>query len=191
MTIPATSSNKQQLRGEIRQLLRGAPRESEGVREALRRWLAARPALRTVALFAALPGEIDLLPLLASAPDRRWLFPRVCGEDLVFCEVRDPACDLQPGSLGIREPSPALPGVPLSEIDVFLCPGLAFDPLGGRLGRGRGYYDRALAASRPDALKLGICHPCQLVADTFPQAHDVIMDAVISGADTPTTGKLT
>lgn len=181
MTISAATSNKQQLRGELRRLLHDATRESAPVREAARRWLAAHPALRTVALYAALPEEVDLLPLVAWDPGRRWVFPRVCGEELVFHAVRDVTCDLQRGTLGIREPAPALPRVPLAEVDVFLCPGLGFDPHGGRLGRGRGYYDRALASAHPAALKLGICHPCQRVADTFPQPHDVLMDEVISG----------
>lgn len=181
MTISATSNKKQQLRREIRQLLGEGPRDSGGVCETARRWLAARPALRTVALFAPLPEEVDLLPLVAWDPNRRWVFPRVCGAELRFHEACGVAADMSRGALGIREPSPGLPGVPLSEIDVFLCPGLAFDPTGGRLGRGRGYYDRALAGARPDAIKLGICHPIQLVADTFPEAHDVLMDEVISG----------
>jgi len=181
VTISDSSNKKQQLRSEIRGLLADGQRDSAPVCEAVRRWLAARPALRTVALFAALPEEVDLLPLQAWDSNRRWVFPRVCGDDLRFHEVCDVARDLLRGTLGIREPSPALPRVPLREVDVFLCPGLAFDANGGRLGRGRGYYDRALASARPDAIKLGICHPVQRVADTFPQAHDVIMDEVISG----------
>lgn len=139
--------------------------------------------MRTVALYAAMPEEVDLLPLVAWDPDRRWVFPRVCGEDLVFHEVRDCDRDLIPGRMGIREPSPSLPQVAAGEVDVFLCPGLAFDAGGGRLGRGRGYYDRTLAAARPGALKVGVCLPCQRVADTFPQAHDVAMDVVISGEE--------
>ena len=165
----------------MRRLLRSGPFDSAPVCEAARRWLAGRPDLRTVALYAALPGEVDLLPLVAWDPGRRWLFPRVCGEELVFHEVREVARDLASGSCGIREPSPALPRVAPPEIDVFLCPGLAFDRHGGRLGRGRGFYDRALASARPDALKLGICHPIQLVADTYRQAHDVAMDELIAG----------
>jgi 5-formyltetrahydrofolate cyclo-ligase len=38
-----------------------------------------------------------------------------------------------------------------------------------------------LANARPDALKLGICFEIQLVADTFPEPHDVRMDHVIAG----------
>ena len=183
MTISIASNNKPQLRAEIRRLLHAAPQHEHQVCDAARRWLAARPELRTVALYAALANEVDLMPLPAWDPNRRWVFPRVCGNELVWHEVRDVVNDLVPGSFGIREPSPALPRVPLDAVDVFLCPGLAFDARGGRLGRGRGFYDRMLANARPDAIKVGVCHPIQRVADTFPQVHDVAMDAVITGED--------
>lgn len=181
MTIP-NSSHKKQLRNSIRSLLRTAPATSAATCEAVREWLAARPALHTVALFAALPGEVDLLPLLAWDPARRWVFPRVISHDLAFHQVQDPYRDLIIGlPLGIREPSPSLPLVPLTAVDVFLCPGLAFDHHRGRLGRGRGFYDRTLAAARPDALKIGVCHPHQLVLNVFQEPHDVSMDEVIAG----------
>ena len=35
--------------------------------------------------------------------------------------------------------------VPLDKISIFLIPGRAFDRSGGRLGRGKGYYDKTLA----------------------------------------------
>lgn len=162
--------------------MRAAPQDSGAVRAAVCRWLAARPALQTVASYAPLAEEVDLLPLLAWDPGRRWVFPRVCGDHLALHEVRDANNDLQQGAFAIREPSPALPVVPICDVDVFLCPGLAFDPIGGRLGRGRGYYDRMLAHARSGTLKVGICHPIQRVPDTFPQAHDVFMDVVISSS---------
>jgi len=165
----------------MRRLLRAAPMTSTGVCEAVRQWLAVRPELQTVALFAALPEEVDLLPLLAWNPDRCWVFPRISGDDLVFHQVRDPARDFMAGPLGLREPSPVLPVVPASVVDVFLCPGLAFDGHGGRLGRGRGFYDRMLATARPDSLKIGVCLPIQQVPDTYPEIHDVMMDGVIDG----------
>jgi len=180
VTISAASNNKQQLRAEIRRQLRASSLDSGAVREAVRCWLAARPELRTVALFAALAREVDLLPLMAGDPHRRWVFPRVCGQDLVWHEVRDVEDDLVSGTLGISEPTATLPVVQVCAVDVFLCPGLAFDDKGGRLGRGGGFYDRTLAGARPDALKVGVCHPVQRVAETFPEPHDISMDAVIS-----------
>ena len=178
MTIPNTT-RKSQLRTEIRRLLRAAPPASAAICETVREWLAARPALQTVALFAALPEEVDLLPLLAWDPTRCWLFPRVAGDHLVFHQVREPVREFIAGPLGLREPAPALPVVSVPTIDVFLCPGLAFDDRGGRLGRGRGFYDRVLALARPDALKVGVCQPFQRVADTYPEPHDVPMDWII------------
>jgi len=99
----------------------------------------------------------------------------------MFHAVKNPDLELVPGAFGILEPSPTLPVVDLAKIDVFLCPGLAFDSHGGRLGRGRGYYDRLLARARPDAYKIGVCFPHQLVPETFTEPHDIHMDLVISG----------
>lgn len=173
---------KQQLRTEVRRALRAAtPGPGPAICEAVARWLDARPGLRTVASFAAMADEVDLLPLLARLPGRRWLLPRVVGEELIFHEVSDPDRDLTAGTLGIREPRRERPEVAIAEVDVFLCPGLAFDPRGGRLGRGRGYYDRALALARADALRVGVCHPLQRVPDTYPAPHDVPMQVVIDG----------
>jgi len=165
----------------MRELLREHTHDSATVREAVSRWLVAHPEIRTISTFAALPGEPDLLPLLAEFPDRQWIFPRVENEWLRLHPVADASNDLLPGAFGIREPSPALPVVAVSEIDAFLCPGLAFDQTGGRLGRGRGFYDRLLAQARPGARKLGIAFPFQLVANTFPEPHDIRMDQILIG----------
>jgi 5-formyltetrahydrofolate cyclo-ligase len=142
-------------------------------------WLEAHPAPRTIAAFAALPGEVDLMDLIARHPERRWVFPRVEESDMHFHAVGNPAVDLTTGAFGVREPFPALPIVEIAEIDVFFCPGLAFDARGGRLGRGKGFYDRMLAQVRPDALKIGVCHQAACVDDTFPEPHDIAMDKVI------------
>lgn len=142
-------------------------------------WLADHPDADVIATYAPLPGEIDLLPLVALHPERRWVFPRVEGEVLQFYEVADLESDLAPGAFGILEPLTSLRIVAVSEIDVFLCPGLAFDKHGGRLGRGRGFYDRILAQTRPGTWKIGICHPARLIAEIPMEAHDIRMDAVV------------
>jgi 5-formyltetrahydrofolate cyclo-ligase len=165
----------------MRRLLRETCHDSQAVCAAVERWLAGHPGLRTIAVFRALPGEVDLAEITACHRDRRWVYPRVAGDELVFHAVENPTADLSPGTMGIREPPPDLPQVEVEEIDAFLCPGLAFDAHGGRLGRGRGYYDRMLARARPDALKMGVCFPQQLVPDTFSQAHDIPMDGVLTG----------
>lgn len=154
--------------------------KSGAVCHALHLWLADRPHLKTIAVFSPLPGEIDLSDFIARHPEIRWAYPRVIDDHfLEFHEVRNPAVDLFPGIFSILEPSPSLPEIQPADIDAFICPGLAFDPNGGRLGRGKGYYDRILEKSRSDALKIGVCFPEQLVPDTFSEPHDIRMDAVI------------
>lgn len=167
---------------DVRRLLRETP-PGDGLAacEAVARWLGGRPGLLTVASYAAMADEVDLRPLLEWLPEHRWVLPRVVGDELVFHEVRDAERDLVVGAFGIREPTVGLAVVAIPEVDVFLCPGLAFDPTGGRLGRGRGFYDRILAGARPDAIRVGVCHPLQRVADAHPEAHDVPMNWVIDG----------
>lgn len=159
----------------MRRLLRESPPDSHPPCAAFHRWLLARPDLHTIAVYSPLPGEVDLSAVIRRHPEIRWVYPRVSGDHLTF----HPGGDLIPGAFGILEPAPRSPEVPLREIDAILCPGLAFHEKGGRLGRGRGFYDRLLARARPGTLKIGICFPEQLVPDTFSEAHDIPMDEVI------------
>ena len=179
MAIPESSKRKSQLRATQRRILRDTPADSRTVCDALDRWLGNQSGLRTIAVFAALPGEPDLSELVARHPQRCWVYPRVAGDDLAFHAVENPAVELTPGAFGIREPSPAVAEIAVHHIDAFLCPGLAFDGHGGRLGRGRGFYDRMLAGARHGAVKVGVCSVSQIVPDTFPESHDVRMDVVV------------
>ena len=165
----------------MRQMLRAQTPDSQNACAALDRWLRERPTVRTLAVFSPLPGEVNLAASIDLQRDKKWVYPRVGTNLLTFHAVHDRAVDLVPGSFGILEPDPSLPAVEIEEIDVFICPGLAFDPRGGRLGRGRGFYDRILAHARNDAFKLGICFALQQVPDTFSEPHDVRMDEVIAG----------
>lgn len=144
-------------------------------------WLREHPEISRIALFSTLPGEPDLMSLVARFPERTWCFPRVIdAQALTFHPVHDTAKDLHPAAFGIREPAKDAAAIAIREIDAFICPGIAFDRTGGRLGRGRGYYDRMLAGARCDAVKIGACFACQIVDSTFPEDHDVRMDVVIS-----------
>ena len=164
----------------MRRISHGQAQDSTAVCNAVAHWLAARTNLKTIAVFSALRGEVDLADLVANHPDRTWVYPKVAGEFLTFHPVKNPALELVTGAFGILEPiaTPAAV-VPIDQIDAFFCPGIAFSRDGGRLGRGRGFYDRMLAQARPDALKIGVCFANQLVPDTFSQVHDIQMDTVI------------
>lgn len=67
-----------------------------------------------------------------------------------------------------------------NEIDLILVPGLAFSEDRHRLGRGGGFFDRLLAGAGKNAFKLGICFSFQILERIPTEAHDVVMDAVVT-----------
>ncbi|MEK6607981.1 MAG: 5-formyltetrahydrofolate cyclo-ligase [Myxococcota bacterium] len=138
---------------------------------------------RTLAYYAPQGGEIDLLPLAADdlAAGRAVCFPRVEAErrELRFRRVRDLG-ELSPSEYGIRAPLAEAAETPAESIDLYLVPGLAFDPEGRRVGRGAGYYDRALRGVR--GFKVGVAHDFQVAERVADGDGDVAMDAVVTDA---------
>lgn len=172
---------KRSLRQELRKHCPSpTPEVNTALIEHLRIALLARPALHTVATFAALPDEPAILSLTSVLPDRRWVLPVVIGDDLEFRAISDPHLDLQAGAFGILEPQRSCPMVRTGEIDLFLCPGMAFDPTGARLGRGRGFYDRLLANARNDASMWGVTWSPRTRVIVPREPHDLTMHAVLT-----------
>lgn len=159
----------------MRQALRHRTLDVSPACAALEHWLINHTTCKTIATYSALAGEVDLSVISSQHPHRRWVYPKVVGKHLTFHH----ATILEVGSFGILEPPAGSHEVPLEEIDAFLCPGLAFDMCGNRLGRGLGFYDRMFSRARQDALKIGVCFPFQIVQDLYCEAHDVKMDQVL------------
>jgi 5-formyltetrahydrofolate cyclo-ligase len=156
------------------------------------RWLNARAVL----LYATIPGEIDTTPLfhLAKRSGKTIFYPRIEGEDIAFYQV-DELLDLEPrGPWHIMEPRRGTASlsdwlatsisagtdlqVPIPILGII--PGLAFDLQGGRLGRGKGYYDRFLSSIEHkkfsctiDLYTLGICLGEQVLDQVPRSPHDI------------------
>jgi 5-formyltetrahydrofolate cyclo-ligase len=125
----------------------------------------------TVMAFSSFGSEVDTSPIIErlERDGRRVALPRVEGRDIVPVAYRS-GDRVSPTSFGALEPAGGERVAP-EEIDVVIVPGLAFDRSGHRVGYGRGFYDRFLAAVRPDALTVGICFSVQLM-DEVPQGRD-------------------
>ncbi len=135
---------------------------------------------RHVVLYAARVGEVDPRPLEAhaGASGAATYYPCVEGEQLAF--RRAAFAELKPGRFGVPEPARAAPLLdPATDDIVVIVPGLAFDRRGGRLGTGRGYYDRALPAL-PGALRVGLALQA-FVVDRIPtEPWDVPVHAIVT-----------
>jgi 5-formyltetrahydrofolate cyclo-ligase len=133
----------------------------------------------------AFPGEVDLTAFIAAMLKKRRVYlPRVeSAGRMVFVRIReDWASQLERGPQGILQPSAGNTELFEPEMEAqiaVVCPGLAFDRSGRRLGRGGGYYDRVLEDSTlSGAVRIGVCYSVQIVPDIPADAHDIPMDYV-------------
>jgi len=136
----------------------------------------------SILFFASMPDEVDLWPLLEETltGGRIAALPRFdpASNDYLARRVQNPQNEIAPGQFGIREPKAGCPEIPLERLGLVLVPGVAFDLRGGRLGRGRGYYDRLLLEIH--GIKCGIAFDEQMV-ETVPAGKlDVRMDFILT-----------
>jgi 5-formyltetrahydrofolate cyclo-ligase len=93
--------------------------------------------------------------------------------------------ELQVGKFGILEPPLDLrkeSGRRLepATVDLIVIPGLAFDRTGGRMGYGRGHYDRLIPQLSPACLRVGLAFDEQIVDWVPTEPHDAAMHLVIT-----------
>jgi 5-formyltetrahydrofolate cyclo-ligase len=140
-----------------------------------------------IAIYAALPHELDTAPLIALAAKRGCLIylPRIDrarrARGMRFVEMRGA---LRINRLGIAEPQSAAT-LSARWLDLVFLPLTGFDQRGVRLGTGGGFYDRAFAFRRwrrvwhaPRLVGLG--YAFQELPHLDAAAHDVLMDAVVT-----------
>jgi 5-formyltetrahydrofolate cyclo-ligase len=173
------------LREELRRRLRALSPEERGessrlIRNAcvgLPEWSRAR----VTGLFHPRSDEPDIWPLVevAWAAGKTVTLPAYDAVRSVYrwSRVRGPQ-DLAPGRYGIAEPRAHCDPVDAESLDLALVPGLGFSTDGGRLGRGRGFYDRLLVSFRGKGL--GVAFDFQVLPQIPREDHDVRLDGVIT-----------
>ena len=139
-------------------------------------WQEARAVLG----FLPLADELDLSGALRDAIDAGKVvaLPRYLPERGVYGAAQYRGEFLDKGRFGIAEPPANAPELPLKQLDFVLVPGVAFDGFGGRLGRGKGFYDRLLAEI--GGRKCGVALDEQVVERLPSESHDVPMDFVLT-----------
>jgi 5-formyltetrahydrofolate cyclo-ligase len=89
--------------------------------------------------------------------------------------------ELEHGRFGLfQPPGPRLGATAIAEADAVVVPALAVDRFGIRLGRGGGYYDRALVHARPDAVLVTVVFDDERFDELPREAHDRPVRAVVT-----------
>ena len=182
-----TQTDKQELRREklhARKAL--APDYRKSADASIRSRVEALPEYQNASVIAAYASdgtEPDLIPLLrkARAEGKTICFPRWREQDSQYeMAVADEAFTLVEGKWKMPEPPQDAPSVSPDMLRkaLWLVPGVAFDRKCGRLGRGKGIYDRFLAGIEGTAA--GIAYDCQLTAAVPRDVHDRLLELVVT-----------
>lgn len=147
--------------------------------------LALLDAPATVCAYVSTAGEPPTNVLLQRllAASHRVLLPVLLADlDLDWASWSGGAA-LAPGRFALLEPTGPRLGVDaVAGADLVVCPGLAGDRGGSRLGRGGGSYDRALARTR--ALRVLLLHDEEVLDSVPAQPHDQPVDVIVTPART-------
>jgi 5-formyltetrahydrofolate cyclo-ligase len=187
-TINDTRRLKRQMRAEAA-VRRASQADAEHLSREIFRRLAALPeyaAAATVLVYLDIRSEVRTRWFLPSAwaAGKRVAVP-FCEESRLGLFRLDHLDQLAPGAMGILEPKSDLrtladKRIAPADLDLIVVPGLSFDRRGGRLGYGKGYYDKLLHEVRGDAAKVAVCFECQLAAEIPALPHDVRMDLIVT-----------
>lgn len=175
---------KTELRARLRRLRRelaaAAPDAAQKACDQLP--LGRLPAFACYSGYHAMGAELDPSPLIRRLARTGAMFAMPAAErpdaPLAFraWDSRDPAV---PDLFGVPSPPPTAPEL---HPDLIVCPLLAFDRKGGRLGQGGGHYDRTIANLRAmkSVFVLGLAYSGQEVADLPAEPHDQRLDAILT-----------
>ena len=186
---PELLRKKHKLRAEAHNRRRRQPNAELLSRRILAR-VAEMPeyrAARTVLCYVSFRSEVCTRQFLdAALADGKNLVVPYCRDDrLELFRIESLAGDLAPGTWDILEPRADLRTcadrhVAPSDLDLVVVPGLALDRQCGRIGYGKGYFDRLFPHVRPEAALVAVAFECQMFDEVPMLPHDVRVDKIVT-----------
>ena len=146
----------------------------------LTQWRTARRVLA----YSSIGSELQMASLLAATPaeGKILVLPRInkAQRRLDLFQVSAWERDTEAGIWGILEPRTSCPTVAAESIELVIVPGLAFDPSGGRMGYGGGYYDELLPRLAPSCWRIALAFDAQVVPAVPCDPNDQRVDLIIT-----------
>lgn len=139
---------------------------------------------KVIAAYMAFKNEVDLSLLIQNAFEnqKRVLIPVTDNKnsDIFLAEI-DKSTEFINGDFNIKVPKNPKKA-DFTGIDLMLVPGIVFDFSGGRIGWGKGYYDRLIAAASVKKT-IGICYEFQLCGTVERYEHDCLLDYIVTESE--------
>lgn len=129
-----------------------------------------------IALYHSMKSEVDTKELIKESLElgKKVVLPRIINKNKMIFIIVNSDTNYEKNSYGVLEPI----GEEERDIDLIICPGVAFDKDNNRLGYGRGYYDKYLKDK--DIYKIGICYKEQVVDKIDIDDFDIKMDMIVT-----------
>lgn len=176
---------KDELRADLLELRRVMTADARyEAAEAIALHLLATPVVSRaarVACYLSMPSEPGTGPLIEGLTARgtEVVVPLSLADGTLDWVAYDPAAPIASTALGIPEPEgQPLGATALESCTLVIVPALAVDHAGQRLGRGAGYYDRALVGVRAPLCALVFAH--ELLTDVPSESHDIPVQMAIT-----------
>jgi 5-formyltetrahydrofolate cyclo-ligase len=149
----------------------------------------------TIFAYSSIRNEIacDYLIEKAISDGKKVALPRVISSDddnemqFFYClEVEN----LEEGFMGISEPEEDYSNLAVpSEKTLIVLPGLAFGRNFGRIGYGKGFYDRYLSLYEENVQSVAVCYDFQLLDKVPTDEHDIPANVIITPSETLMRGE--
>ena len=123
--------------------------------------------------------EVETQPLISHflEQDLALAVPKIMGKTEMLAIPLKDFSELEPDKMGILTPKSSQAAS--DPFDISITPGLGFTEQGGRLGYGRGYYDRWFSKNEVKT-KIGVAFEVQIVEELPLEETDMPLDMLIT-----------
>lgn len=173
---------KLKIRGRIKRLFKLYPKEL------LDRWgdiiqeevIKIIEPYRVIMSYVSLPSEVPTFKILKKvlSDGKTLIVPKTVDEDIIPVRIES-LDELSPGAFNVLEPYSS-EAYAVTDLEVIIIPGIAFNTRLHRIGHGKGHFDRFIKSLPERVLKIGLAYDFQIVDEDFIDEWDEEMDIIIT-----------
>jgi 5-formyltetrahydrofolate cyclo-ligase len=134
---------------------------------------------KRVFIYVSFASEVDTHTIIRQFLEegKSLAVPKIINTDHMVSVCFSSWEDLSPDVMGIPTPTSSTPDS--DPFDIVITPGVGFTIAGGRLGFGRGYYDKWLSANTVKT-RIALAFEAQLIDDLPKGADDIPVDIIVT-----------